>query len=101
VEYTVTGIGGYAFWNCAGLTDISLPWKTVEGIVTPDADSFKDTAKGDITLHVPADTKSIYTGHEFWNVEPGGFKAIIEIVDPDVYNITYGPGGDDQKLLHR
>jgi hypothetical protein len=60
--------------NCPRLTDLYINWTKL--YTFGDANHFfADTDRSNITLHVPAGTKSLYEAHPLWS---NGFKAIVE-----------------------
>ena len=47
VSYSVTSIGGYAFWDCTGLTSITIP----NSVTSIGGSAFQYCIKKDLNIH--------------------------------------------------
>ncbi len=72
IPQSVSKINSYAFLNCYLLTDVYCYANTLP---TTDSNAFKNCSLSSATLHVPAESVSLYQQAEPWS----GFKSIVAI----------------------
>ena len=110
--YRVTGINDYAFYNCNGLTSVTIPssvthigenaFQGCTGLKdiyclseqAPEAaNAFDYTLLADVTLHVPAGAEDLYKTTLPWSLcfedLPTGSIKINELNFPDYYFRSY------------
>ncbi len=68
----VTSIGSEAFSSCSDLTDV---YCYAEKVPSTNSEAFKDSYIENVTLHVPANSVSLYQQAEPWS----GFKSIVAL----------------------
>ena len=73
ITYSVTSIGNYAFYDCAGLTSI-VSHIAAENLFAPGNNAFYNVDKTNCTLYVPAGAKSTYAATDGWK----DFTNIVE-----------------------
>ena len=70
----IKSIGKKAFNNCTKLTDV---YCYAESVPTTESDAFEGVNKGNVTLHIPASSVSIYKTTVPWS----SFKSVIEVLE--------------------
>ena len=91
IPKTVTSIVKYTFQWCTGLTSMTVNWTNPNNIeITENA--FDRVDPSNVTLYVPAGTKSLYSDHAVW----GQFYDIEEL-PPEGVSVTLTPSAKEIK----
>jgi len=89
----VTSIGGSAFWNCSGLTDI---YCHIEESLAIESSVFKNVPTNTCMLHVPIGSKEKYEVANYWD----DFLNIVEDLPTGIVSIDNSQSTIDNGVWH-
>lgn len=83
IPASVYYINSYAFYNST-LKDIYVAWSDPADVTVDPSDGFDNLAASNVTLHVPAGSKTLYEAIKVWQ----GFKIADDVTPIDVNSVA-------------